>query len=264
LDYPAQGGKESRMTRPAYLLLLALPLAAATPQYGVEVIHTYPHDRTAFTQGFEYHDGKFYEGTGLKGQSTVRIDDVESGRVLDKVHLPPEFFGEGITVLKHRLVELTWLSHTGFTYSEANLRKTGQFQYLGEGWGLANDGHQIYFSDGTPFIRILAPNTLTEVRRIKVHEGARPIDMLNELEWIRGELWANVWQTDRIVRISPSDGEVLGWIDASRLLTPADIGHQPVDVLNGIAYDASHDRIFLTGKLWPKVFEVRVVLKTDH
>lgn len=250
--------------RLTFFLLIALSLPAATPEYRVEVVHSYPHDRTAFTQGFEFHDGKFYEGTGLKGRSTVRIDDVESGRVLDRIYLPPTLFGEGITVLNHRIVELTWLAHIGFTYRESDLQKTGEFHYHGEGWGLANDGRHIYFSDGTPSIRILNPKTLSETRRITVHDGTKPIDMLNELEWIRGEIWANVWQTDRIVRISPKDGKVLGWIDAAGLLTPADIGNEPVDVLNGIAYDAKQNRIFLTGKLWPKVFEVRVVPKTSH
>ena len=238
--------------------LCVLSLHAATPEYQVAVVSTFPHDRQAFTQGFEYHDGKLYEGTGLEGGSSVRIEDLATGKVLRQVDIPKPLFGEGITVVHGRLVEITWLSHVGFTYRQSDLQRTGEFQYAGEGWGLANDGKHIYFSDGTSSIRILNPATLQETRRITVHEGAREITMLNELEWIKGEIWANIWQTNRIARISPVDGKILGWIDASGLLKPEDVATQPADVLNGIAYDAAHDRIFLTGKLWPKVFEVRV------
>jgi glutamine cyclotransferase len=255
--------------RAAFFVLIGLPLignalAAATPEYRVEVVRSYPHDRTAFTQGFEYHDGEFYEGTGLEGHSSVRVDDLESGRVLRSVEIPRPTFGEGITVIRGRLIEITWLSHIGFVYRKSDLQRTGEFRYSGEGWGLANDGSHIYFSDGTPAIRILDAKSLAEIRRIQVRDGSRQIQMLNELEWVRGEIWANVWQTNLIARIAPADGKVVGWIDASGLLTPQDIAGQPVDVLNGIAYDAAHDRIFLTGKLWPKVFEVRVVPKAVH
>lgn len=242
----------------AYFLLFALLVRAAPPEYHVKVVHSYPHDRTAFTQGFEFHDGKLYEGTGLEGRSSVRVEDLESGKVLRSIDIPKPIFGEGITVLDGHIVEITWLSHIGFIYRQSDMGRLSDFHYPGEGWGLANDGRHIYFSDGTPTIRILSPTSLRELRRITVHEGAKPIPMLNELEYIQGEVWANVWQTDRIVRFSPVDGKVLGWIDAAGLLTPEDIGDQPVDVLNGIAYDAARNRIFLTGKLWPKVFEVRV------
>jgi glutaminyl-peptide cyclotransferase len=241
------------------LLICALALRAATPEYQVTVVRTFPHDPQAFTQGFEYHDGKLYEGTGLEGRSSVRIEDLVSGKVLRQVDIPNPLFGEGITVVNGRVVELTWLSHVGFTYRQADLQRIGEFQYAGEGWGLANDGKHIYFSDGTSSIRILNPATLQETRRFTVHDGAQEITMLNELEWIKGEIWANIWQTNRIARISPVDGKILGWIDASGLLKPEDVATQPADVLNGIAYDAAHDRIFLTGKLWPKVFEVRVL-----
>jgi glutaminyl-peptide cyclotransferase len=243
----------------ACLLACLLSIEAATPEYQVRVVRTYPHDRRAFTQGFEYHAGKLYEGTGLEGRSSVRIEDLASGKVLRQVDLLKPLFGEGITVLRGRIIEITWLSHVGFTYRQSDLQRTGEFQYSGEGWGLANDGKHIYFSDGTASIRILDPNTLRETRRITVHDGTHEVAMLNELEWIRGEIWANIWQTNRIARISPVDGKILGWINASGLLKPEDTATQPVDVLNGIAYDAAHDRIFLTGKLWPKIFEVRVV-----
>jgi len=245
-----------------YLLFLAISLAAAPPEYRVVIVHAYPHDRKAFTQGFEYHDGKFYEGTGLEGRSTVRVDDLATGKVLQWTGISPLIFGEGITVIHDRIIEITWHSQVGFIYKKSDLVRSGEFHYEGEGWGLANDGAHIYFSDGSASIRILNPDSLAEIRRITVHDGAKQILMLNELEWVRGEIWANIWQTDRIARISPTDGTVLGWIDAAGLLTPEDIGGQPVDVLNGIAYDAATNRIFLTGKLWPKIFEVRVVPKT--
>jgi glutamine cyclotransferase len=234
---------------------------AATPEYTVVVVRSYPHDRAAFTQGFEFHNGRFYEGTGLEGRSSVRIDDVKSGKVLRSAGVPSPIFGEGITVIQNRLVEITWQSHIGFIYRPTDLALTGKFQYDGEGWGLANDGKRIYFSDGTDSIRILDADSLQETRRIHVHDGERRIDMLNELEWVRGEIWANIWQTNRIARISPADGRVLGWIDAAGLLKPEDLNGQPVDVLNGIAYDAATGRIFLTGKLWPKIFEVRLLPK---
>jgi glutaminyl-peptide cyclotransferase len=245
-----------------YWFLLVLPIAAAPPEYGVVVVGTYPHDRNAFTQGFEYHDGKFYEGTGLEGHSTVRIDEPATGKVLRSVDVPSPIFGEGITVIHNRLIEITWLTHIGLIYQSSDLKRTGEFHYQGEGWGLANDGRHIYFSDGTASIRILDRDSLKETRRITVHDGEKQISMLNELEWVRGEIWANIWQTDCIARISPADGKVVGYIDAAGLLSADDIGHQQVDVLNGIAYDAANRRIFLTGKLWPKIFQVRVVRKS--
>jgi glutaminyl-peptide cyclotransferase len=243
----------------ALLVVFPLLIHAAPPEYRVQVVRSFPHDRHAFTQGLEYHDGKLYEGTGIEGRSSVRIEDLDSGKVLSQTDIPKPLFGEGITVLGGSIFEITWLSHDGFIYRKSDLRRTGEFHYPGEGWGLANDGKHIYFSDGTPVIRVLAPRTLAETRRITVHDGAAGIKMLNELEWIRGEIWANIWQTNRIARISPADGAVLGWIDAAGLLQPEDTAGQIVDVLNGIAYDAAHHRIFLTGKLWPKVFEIKLV-----
>lgn len=239
-------------------LLVAATVLAAPPEFHVRVVHVYPHDRSAFTQGFEYHDGKLYEGTGLEGRSQIRIEDLATGHVIRSADLSSSFFGEGITLIHGRLIEITWLSHTGFAYDPADLSKTAEFHYSGEGWGLANDGKFIYFSDGSAAIRVLDPDSLKEIRRITVHDGDQRIDRLNELEYIKGEIWANVWGSDRIVRFSPTDGTVLGWIDAAGLLKPEDSAAQPVDVLNGIAYDAEHDRIFLTGKLWPKIFEVEV------
>ncbi len=230
------------------------------PEYGYKVIRVYPHDHTAFTQGLEFRGGFLYEGTGLYGQSTLRKEDLQTGKVLQEIALPAQFFGEGITVLNQRIVQLTWQAHIGFVYDQTNFRMLKNFSYPGEGWGLANDGEQIYMSDGTAQIRCLDASTLQELRRITVHDGGKHIENLNELEWVRGELYANVWQTNRIVRIAPKDGTVLGWIDLSGLLTPEE-QEGNVDVLNGIAYDSMGDRLFVTGKLWPKLFQIRVVRK---
>ncbi len=239
------------------LLLLAGQHRTPVPIFGFEVVHVYPHDRSAFTQGLEFRGGFLYEGTGLNGESTLRKVDLLTGHVLEQTALPAQFFGEGITVLNGRVIELTWQSHIGYVYDQATFRLLKNFSYGGEGWGLANDGQVIYMSDGTPQIRCLDPGTLNEIRRFTVHEGSKNIEALNELEWVRGELFANVWQTDRIARISPKDGRLLGWIDLSGLLPEED--RQGADsVLNGIAYDSMGDRLFVTGKLWPKLFEIRL------
>ena len=246
------------------LLTFALPIAARTkprlaPQYTYRVVHIYPHDPQAFTQGLEYRAGFLYEGTGLRGRSTLRKVELRTGKVLREIALDAGFFGEGITVIDGRVVQLTWQAQEGFVYDLQTLRLVRTFQYPGEGWGLTNDGKRIYMSDGTAQIRCLDPLTLKELRRFTVHDGDRQITELNELEWVRGEIYANVWQTDRIARIAPSDGRVLGWIDLSGILPKEDQGS--VDVLNGIAYDSMGDRLFVTGKLWPKLFEIRVLPK---
>jgi glutaminyl-peptide cyclotransferase len=228
------------------------------PTYHVQIVHVYPHDREAFTQGLEYRDGVLYEGTGLKGHSTVRKEDLQSGRVVQKIAIADQYFGEGITVLPKSIVELTWQSHTGFVYDRSSLGFSKSFSYSGEGWGLANDGQHIYMSDGTAQIRVLDLQTLAEQRRITVHEGSKEFDSLNELEYVRGEIFANVWQTDQILRISPRDGAVAGVIDLSGLLSQTE-REEGADVLNGIAYDSASDRLFITGKLWPKLFEIRLV-----
>ena len=241
-----------------FLWLIPLP----TPQYTYRVINTYPHDRTAFTQGLEYRDGFLYEGTGITGRSSVRKVDLTTGRVLQNFEVPQPFFGEGITVVGNQIIELTWQSQTGFIYDKANLLHgvLRSFQYPGEGWGLTNDGKQIYMSDGSSQIRVWDPATLKEVRRITVKDGDKPVTELNELEFVKGEILANVWQTDRIARISPADGKVLGWIDLSGILPPSERTGSDA-VLNGIAYDASTDRLFITGKLWPKLFEIKLLPK---
>src|SRR5580704_4621399 len=239
----------------------AVAAAAQTPQYGYKVIHVYHHDRTAFTQGLEYRAGFLYEGTGLAGRSTLRKVKLETGEVVQQISLAPEFFGEGITVINQQIVQLTWQAHVGFVYEQASFRRLRPFNYPGEGWGLTNDGSLIYMSDGTAQIRCWDPVSLQEKRRITVHDGPRAVPLLNELEYVRGEIYANVWQSDRIARISPADGKVLGWIDLTGILSDADRA-EPVDVLNGIAYDSLSDRLFVTGKLWPKLFEIKIAAKT--
>jgi glutaminyl-peptide cyclotransferase len=194
------------------------------------------------------------------GRSSVRKVDLDSGRIIQRYDLPQPFFGEGITVLNQQILELTWESQTGFVYDKSSFRVLRSFNYPGEGWGLTNDGKQIYMSDGSANIRVWDGATLKEIRRITVKDGATPVTQLNELEWVRGEIYANVWQTDRIARISPVDGKVLGWIDLSGIL-PKSERPDTEAVLNGIAYDAAGDRLFVTGKLWPKIFEIKLVPK---
>lgn len=253
-----------RWAWPIWTLMALLAAQAAsnagTLEYGYRVVHVYPHDPAAFTQGLEYRGGYLYEGTGLLGQSTLRKVKLETGQVLQEIRLAPQLFGEGITVINQQIVELTWQTHLGFVYDQASFRQLRTFSYPGEGWGLANDGSQIYMSDGSSQIRCWDATTFQEKRRLTVHDGVRRIDRLNELEWVRGEIYANVWETDRIARISPADGRVLGWIDLSGLLGKEDRTAN-VDVLNGIAYDALGDRLFVTGKLWPKLFEIKLVRK---
>jgi glutamine cyclotransferase len=254
--------RNTRSTKGARYLALLVPFAflLSTPEYSYRVINTYPHDRTAFTQGLEYRDGFLYEGTGITGRSSVRKVDLTTGRVVQDFPVPQPFFGEGITVVGNQIIELTWQSQTGFVYDKSDFRVLRSFQYPGEGWGLTNDGKQIYMSDGSSQIRVWDPATLKEVRRITVKDGNQPVTELNELEFVKGEILANVWQTDRIARISPADGKVLGWIDLSGILPKSERSSSDA-VLNGIAYDAASDRLFVTGKLWPKLFEIKLVPK---
>jgi glutamine cyclotransferase len=226
-------------------------------EYGYKIVNKFPHDRTSFTQGLEYRDGLLYEGTGLERRSTLRKVKLETGEILQQVRLGDAFFGEGITVLPHEIVQLTWQSGMGFVYDRDTLRVARTFTYPGEGWGLTNDGHRVYMSDGTAQIRRWDPATLQEQQRITVRDGVREIASLNELEWVKGEIYANVWQTDLIARISPEDGRVVGWIHLDGLLDGSERAQDKV--LNGIAYDAAKDRLFVTGKLWPTLFEIQLV-----
>jgi glutaminyl-peptide cyclotransferase len=243
------------------LILCASLAMAATPEYTYKVVHVYPHDRTSFTEGLEYRGGFLYESTGEKGHSVLRKMKLETGEVLQEIKLPAHLFGEGITILNNRIVQLTYQTQLGFIYDLATLREKSTFIYQGEGWGLTNDGSQIYMDDGSAQIRVWDGATLKEKRRITVHDDSGPIEQVNELEWVAGEIYANVWQTDKMLRISPADGRVLGRVNLAGLLGPEDRSAR-VEVLNGIAYDAAGKRIFVTGKWWPKLFEIKLLPKT--
>ena len=236
------------------------------PEYGYDVVHVYPHDRTAFTEGLFYLDGFLYEATGLEQRSSVRKVKLETGEVVEQHELPPEYFGEGIIKWKDQLYQLTYKTEVGFIYDFSTFEKKGEFHYPGQGWAFTTDGKQIYM-DGSrnvnadasdPEIRVWNPETLKETGVIRVTDQGRPVENLNELEWVKGEIYANIWQTNRIARIDPASGRVAGWIDCTGLLGAADRTGQE-DVLNGIAYDAQGGRLFVTGKNWPKLFEIRLV-----
>ena len=229
------------------------------PLYGYQIVRVYPHDPRAFTQGLQYLDGVLYEGTGQVGESSIRRVELETGKVLQKRDVPPPHFGEGITVWKNELIELTWKSNVAFVYDKKTFAPRRTFKYAGEGWGLTQDATNLYMSDGSDELRVLDPSTFVERRRIKVTLAGAPLRDLNELEWVKGEIFANVWMTDHIARIAPSSGKVAGYIDLRGLLSASE--RATTDVLNGIAYDAAHDRLFITGKWWPKLFEIKLVLK---
>jgi glutamine cyclotransferase len=230
---------------------------ALLPIAGYRVVRAYPHDREAFTQGLQYVDGFLYEGTGLNGRSSIRKVRLETGEVVQKRDLPSTHFGEGITIWKTDLIQLTWQSNVAFVYDRNTFAPIRTHAYPGEGWGLTHDGTSLIMSDGTSELRFLDPATFAERRRVAVTAGGQPLRHLNELEVVKGEILANLWMTDMLVRIAPDTGRVLGYIDLRGLLSPFE--RASVDVLNGIAYDQQNDRLFVTGKLWPKVFEVRVI-----
>jgi glutamine cyclotransferase len=244
----------------------AAPACAAVPLYGYQVVHTYPHDRTAFTEGLFWLNGDLYEATGngepnhpVQGQ--IRREKLETGQILQSRKLPLQYYGEGIVNWDRHLIELTWQNHVGFIYDLATFRPLGRFAYTGEGWALTQNGHEIVMSDGTPDIRFLDPKTLKETHRITVTFNGQPVERLNEIEWVKGGILANVWMTNDIVRIDPSTGAVDAVIDLTGILPAADQSGVQDDVLNGIAYDAKTDRLFVTGKRWPKLFEIRLVKK---
>ena len=228
------------------------------PVYTYNITNSYPHDRNAFTEGLVFEDGFLYEGTGHYGNSSLRRVQLETGNVLQIRELSPEFFGEGITIYGNEIVQLTWQSHVGFVYDKNSFELLQEFDYPTEGWGVTHDGTRLIMSDGTSTLHFLDPQTFEETGQLEVFDNNGPVTRLNELEYIQGEIYANVWQTDRIAIIAPATGRVVGWIDLVGLLTAEDRS-QPVDVLNGIAYDADNDRLFVTGKLWPKLFEIELV-----
>jgi glutamine cyclotransferase len=231
--------------------------ASTTPVYTYQIIHTYNHDPNAYTQGLIFRDGVLYEGTGLKGQSSLREVTLESGEVQQAVELPQQYFGEGITELGGKIIQLTWQEQTGFVYDLDTFEQVDTFSYPTEGWGLTHDGQRLLMSDGSANLYFLDPDTLQAVDQVTVTAENMPVPRLNELEYIDGEVWANVYQTSCIARIDPATGQVLGWIDITGMLAPQDLPGS--EVPNGIAYDAMGKRIFVTGKLWPKLFEIQVI-----
>ncbi len=227
------------------------------PYYGYEVLHTWPHDADAFTQGLVFQGGKLFEGTGQEGRSSLRLVELETGRILKKVDVPSPYFGEGITLLKGKVYQLTWQNQRGFIYDASTFSKLGEFTFTGEGWGLANDGQSLILSDGTNRIRFIDPDNFQVRKTIAVFDGSTRISRLNELEYVRGEIYANIWHAERIARIDPQTGHIVGWIDLTGLRSQIEV-HDEEAVLNGIAYDETNGRLFVTGKLWPKLFEIRV------
>jgi glutamine cyclotransferase len=239
--------------------LLSADCAAATaPTMGYKIVARYPHSTDSYTEGFLYLDGLFYEGTGIAGHSALLAIDPQTGKPVQKRELAPQYFGEGIVDWGPNIYQWTWKSQICFVYDRFSLRPLKQLTYTGEGWGMTRTARELITSDGTATLRFRAPDTFKETRHILVKDGSKVIDELNELEFIKGEIYANVWHSDVIARINPRDGHVIAWIDLTGLLPP-DQKINEESVLNGIAYDAKRDRLFVTGKQWPTVFEIKVV-----
>src|SRR3954462_2553771 len=241
------------------LCACASQLPSEAPHYSYQIVHEYPHDRLAFTEGLFYLDGALYESTGLEGQSSVRRVKLETGEVLQNYLLPDSYFGEGIVNWKDQIFQLTWRTEVGFVYDLKTFDKKREFRYPGEGWALTQDGRRLIMDDGTPQIRFWNPESLKEMGRITVTDHGEPVSSLNELEWVEGEIYANIWGTSRIARIDPNTGKVTGWIDLSELEKSSGADVNSDSVLNGIPYDGQTHRVFVPGKGWPKVFEIRVV-----
>ncbi len=227
-----------------------------TPSYTYRIINIYPHDNNAFTQGLVIEDGILYESTGLYGKSTLRKVELETGEIIQIHDLEDQYFGEGITIFEDRIIQLTWESHLGFVYKKDNFELIREFNYPTEGWGITHDGERLIMSDGSAKLYFLDPDTFEEIGRIQVYDSNGPVTKLNELEYVNGKVFANVWETDRIAKIEPITGEVIEWIDLKGLLSSKE--NDDADVLNGIAYDVENDRLFVTGKLWPKLFEIEL------
>jgi glutaminyl-peptide cyclotransferase len=232
----------------------------SVPIYSYKVIASYPHQKDAFTEGLFYRDGILYEGTGLYGCSTIRKVELETGKVIELRKIPIQYFGEGITDWGERLVQITWQSKIGFIYDIESLDPLENFKYNSEGWGITHDGKSLIMSDGTEILRFLDPESFKEIERVRVLWNDTPVTNLNELEYVDGNIMANIWQTNYIAVISPKTGKINGWIDLTGLLSSDDRAYG-ADVLNGIAYDAKGDRLFVTGKLWPKLFWIELVEK---
>jgi glutamine cyclotransferase len=238
----------------------AAPTASSTPVYGYTVVAKYPHSTDSYTEGFLFKDGLFYEGTGMEGRSGLQVLQPATGKVLQRHDMTRQYFGEGIVDWGSNIYQWTWQTHMGVVLDRFSLRPLRTFTYTGEGWGMTRSTKEIITSDGSNTLRFRNPETFAETHHIVVHDGVKTIDQLNELEFIKGEIWANVWHQERIARISPKDGRVIGWVDCTGIL-PASQKRDDESVLNGIAYDAATDRIFITGKQWPTIFEIKVVPK---
>jgi glutamine cyclotransferase len=241
----------------ANLLANRSPENAIVQKYSYQIVNVWPHDSGAFTQGLEFHDGKLLESTGQEGRSSLRVEELETGKILKQVDVPLPYFAEGITLLNGKIYQLTWQHQVGFIYNASSLERVGQFTYSGEGWGLTNDGKSLILSDGSNRIRFLDPDTYQVRKTITVLDGNAAVNEINELEYIHREIYANIWHDDRIAIINPETGRVDGWIDLKGLLPPTAVSDEEA-VLNGIAYDEKNDRIFVTGKLWPNLFEIRL------
>jgi glutamine cyclotransferase len=255
---PSSSATVTATPSPSVVSSVTTPGKGAVPVYSYDVVGVFPHDPGAWTQGLVVENGVLHEGTGRHGESSLRRVDLETGEVLQFLGLPVRYYGEGITVLDDRIIQLTWQSHVGFVYDRETFELLDTFRYTTEGWGLTHDGTRLIMSDGTSTLRFLDPETLEETGQVEVRDRNGPVLNLNELEYVEGEVWANVWYTDRIARIDPTTGLVVGWVDLRGLLGPRD-RQSSVDVLNGIAYDAETGRLFVTGKLWPKLFEIELV-----
>ncbi|HEY2961437.1 MAG TPA: glutaminyl-peptide cyclotransferase [Pyrinomonadaceae bacterium] len=267
----------SLILKPRLLILLALCVAslqcnagadsgsstnrtsenAVVTRYSYQIVNMFPHDTNAFTQGLIFVDGKLYEGTGQEGQSSLREVDLQTGNVLKKVDVPEPYFGEGITLLNGKIYQLTWQHHVGFIYDAQKFEQIGKFNYEGEGWGLTTDGHSLILSDGSNRLRFIDPDSFRVTKTIAVLDGRTPVNKLNELEYVNGEIYANIWHDQRIVTIDPQTDRMTGSIDLTGLLQPGDV-QDPEAVLNGIAYDPAGKRLFVTGKLWPRIFEIKI------
>lgn len=231
-------------------------LADDIVNYNYEVVNSYPHDKNAFTQGLEYFNGYLYEGTGLNGKSSLRKVDLKTGKIEKIHHLEDKYFGEGITIFKNKIYQLTWKSNTGFIYN-LDFKLIDKFSYKTEGWGLTHNNQHLILSDGTNLIRFLDPKTLKVVKKIKVTKNNEKVTNINELEYIKGKIYANIWQENYIIIIEPNNGQVKGIIDLKGIINPKNYNYE-LNVLNGIAYDSKNNRLFVTGKLWPKIFEIKI------
>lgn len=254
---------------PVLVLVSLLPAASvfaatrAIPVESYRIVHVYPHDANAFTQGLVFVNGMLYESTGLRGQSSLRMVDLATGRVLQQHDLAAKYFGEGLSDWKNQLIQLTWQSHLGFVYDSFSFRTLRTVTYPWEGWGLTHDSQHLILSDGSSVLRLLDPSTFKPVGKIQVTAVGKPVLNLNELEYIHGEIYANIWETNRIARISPATGKVIEWIDLSGLRPPS-VQQNDNAVLNGIAYDGQHDRLYVTGKLWPNLYEIKLIPAATH